>query len=268
MFRYVFSFLISAAVAMPIYAGATDSLPNQPARPIEDSDGVRMLSNWSVASVTSPHMKRRELPENPAFKGSEIWLMDVDEKPFDAVTKRTFFSAGMQDVSLLASARCNPNAVAVLDSDDQAHCYAVMVSGKLSDKDARGIALILYGSLDGSPMSSTVHAFMAPKANYEALGGFAIIAAKWLEASAAPDENMLLEGRLEPQAAVNRLSLFFSAWVEHHVIPMMAMSMQMEAQSIQQMQSWNSAMNACGADPSCSVSPLSDGSGNWEPSWK
>lgn len=257
-FLFVFLFL-SPLTAAAQNAGQAN-LPNQPAMVIENGEGNRIVVGWSETETVIAHMKERQTPNNPAFSGAELWKMTTSIRDIKKATINSFKDAGLESPKLIAKTELSPDAINVLDSHPQAQGYTVMVEGQISSRPAYGIALILYGSTDGSPRKSTVHAFMAPKDKFEALGGFSIPAAKWLHASAAPGEYMSIEGALSPQQATNRLALFFNKWVESYVIPMMGLTMQMQMRSIEQMSSWNNAMNACGGNASCTISQ--DGTGN------
>lgn len=239
--------------------------PNQPAMVAEDDSGKRILKGWREADITIDEMTERQVPTHPIFAGAQLWLLKTAERDPKQATENAFNSAGLKNAQLIAQTELSPDAIDVLDSHPQAQGHAVMLEGKISGEQAYGIAMVLYGSTDTSQRSSSIHAFVAKKDQFEALGGFSIVAAKWLHASAAPNEDMRIEGRLAPQAATNRLALFFNKWTEAYVIPMMGLTMQMQMQSIQHMSSWNNAMNACGGSSSCTVTQ--DGTGNWNATW-
>lgn len=240
-------------------------LPDQPALATVDDYGNRTLTYWSAAEVAVPQMKERLVPDNPAFKGAEVWLISVNEQDAKSAAMTAYRQAGMQGVRVVASTLCNPSAMKVLDAHPEAAAHVVMVTGELRGVSALGIALVVYGTdSQTGAMISSVHSFVAPEQVFIALGGYAIPAVRWLQASASPDEDMRVDGALPPQQAVDRLGLFFAVWVEDYVIPMIAMSAQMQMQSIQNMQSWNNAMNSCNGDPGCTVTLSTDGSGNWE----
>lgn len=241
------------------------ALPNQPAKAEESIDGNRIMVGWSETNAVIAGMTERQTPNNPIFSGAELWKIKTSERDPHKAAINAFRVAGLKNPRIVAKTELNSDAIDVLDSHPKAQGYAMMLEGELSGMPAYGIVLILYGSTDGSPRKSTLHAFMAPKDKFEALGGFSIVAAKWLHASASQGEDMSIEGGLAPQLATNRLALFFNKWVEAYVIPMMGLTMQMQMQSIQQMSSWNNAMNACGGNTSCTISQ--DGSGNWSASW-
>ncbi|MEM1261259.1 MAG: hypothetical protein AAGH76_02555 [Pseudomonadota bacterium] len=263
--------ILRAIVLAPLLAafGATtvhgeSRLPNQPAIATEDDSGNRQLQHWTATEPTASKMKERAVPNRAEFAGAELWLMHEPGKDPQQVAVAAFARAGMQNVVVAAHAPGNPAAMHVLDSHPESSADVVMVTGEISGNDARGIALLLYGGSGDGPTESGVHAFMAPAPVFEALGGYAIVAVKWLQASASIDSDMREDGAMAPLAASRRLNEFFAAWVEGFVMPMLAMSMQMQMQSIQSMQSWSNAMNTCAGDASCSVVPSADGSGNWE----
>lgn len=231
----------------------------------ENDDGNRIMVGWSESNTVLAGMTERQMPNNPIFSGAELWKIKTSERDPKTAAINAFNAAGLKGSKLIAKTGLNPDAIDVLDRHPLANGSTVMLEGEISGAQAYGIALILYGSTDGTSRQTTVHAFMAPKDKFKALGGFSIIAAKWLHASALQGEDMSIEGSLAPQLATNRLALFFNKWVEAYVIPMMGLTMQMQMQSIQQMSSWNNAMNACGGNASCTISQ--DSAGNWSANW-
>lgn len=238
----------------------TSPLPNQPAIASQEN-GVRSLKGWSDAGGLSQIILERQRPNNTAFSGAELWKATTTHRDLETAIERSFGQTEMKNPKIIAVTDLNPDAIDVLDSDPAAYGAAVMLSGKISGQDARAIALVMHGSTSSDAATTTVHTFMAPKDKFVALGGFSIVAAKWLQASAAPDEDMSIEGSLPDQLATNRLALFFNKWVELYLIPMMGLTMQVQQQSIEQMQSWNTAMTTCAGDSSCSV--VEDGFGGW-----
>ncbi|MEL6828315.1 MAG: hypothetical protein AAFN91_18865, partial [Pseudomonadota bacterium] len=209
-------------------------------------------------------MYDRYAPDNSVFAGAETWKIPVEDGDLKRGTLTAFRAAGMTAPRIIAFEYGNPSAMDVLDSHPDANMATIMVEGRINGAVARGIAINIFGSSTTEPpTTATVQAFMAPKPAFEALGGMAVPGVWWLLGQTAPDENMLDDGTLPPDEAVTKLNSFFAAWVQHYVIQMMSMTMQMQLQSIQNMQSWNNSMNACAGDPNCSVVPMNDGSGGW-----
>ena len=242
-------------------SNAQSNLPNQPAIAKEDASGARVMVGWSIAPKTISGMKDRQTPDHPAFDGAELFHLSVNDQNSDAAAVTAFEKAGMSRPRQIAKTPLLPAAVSVLDSHTDAEGHAVMVEGSINGESAYGIAISLYGSLTGDDRQSGVHAFMAPKEQFKVLGGFSIVVARWFHASAAPEEDMRIEGSLAPQAATNRAALFFNKWVEGYVIPMMGLTMQMQMKSIEQMSSWNNAAAACAGSSSCTMTQ--DSFGNW-----
>ncbi|MEL7296619.1 MAG: hypothetical protein AAGJ86_03095 [Pseudomonadota bacterium] len=266
MFRRSF-LAIQALLAIACGSAFTDieaALPNQPTVAIERDDGSRTLANWSTAASMHENMSERILPDNPAFEGAEVWLMLSQGDSLETAAVDAFRQAGLQDATIIASTPCNPVAVDVLDASPGSEGAVVMVAGTLGGEAARGIGIVLFGRDDEHGPHANVHAFMAPENKFVALGGFAVPGVRWLMASTAPNEDMTIDGSFAPEAATARLSEFFSVWVEHWLIPMMAMTLQSQMQSIQSMASWNNAMSACAGDANCTVVEAADGSGSWE----
>lgn len=245
-------------------SACSQSLPNQRAVLIEDYDGSSYLEGWSTRPPTTEQMYDRYAPDNPAFRGAETWKIPVEDSDLKRGTLTAFAAAGMQNPKIIAFEYGNPSAMGVLDSHPDANMASIMVRGRINGAEARGIAINIFGSSTTEPpTTATVQAFMAPKPIFEALGGMAVPGVWWLSGMTAPDENMLEDGTLPPDEAVAKLNKFFAAWIEYYVIPMMAMTLQTQMQSIQNMQSWTNSMNACAGDPNCSVVPMNDGSGGW-----
>lgn len=262
--------IITVFIVAVISTGCTDRamaeapLPNQPTVAIENYDGKRVLKDWSAQKATALGMKDRATPDNPVFAGAETWIIAVNQTNLDTATREAFVAAGMSNIKILASESGNPAAMQVLHAHPQAKQASVMLEGSLDGTKARGIALVILGNADGgAPETASVHGFMAPIPIFEALGGMAVLGVLHLHGQTSPQENMLEDGKLSPVVASRKLNSFFAAWVQAYVIPMMATSMQIQQQSIQNMQSWNNSMNACAGDPSCSVVPMNDGSGGW-----
>lgn len=265
MLRVLLTLVLATTMCNPA-RGQSDNpqLPNQPAIGIEDEFGTRSIQYWSAADVHSHKMRVRSTPDNPAFAGAEVWQMEIEVQSATEATMEAFSIAGMKDIKVLALFPCNPEATKVLDSHPEAVAHTIMISGNIKGRSAQGIALVVYGQDEDDRFSSGVHGFMAPTEIFQALGGYAIPAVKWLQASAQPNENMLADGTLTPKKAVARLGLFFSTWVKEYVIPMVMLSTQIQLQTIRSMESWNNAMNSCAGASNCIVVEATDGSGNWE----
>ena len=254
-------FLWFSVAAFPATA---EKLPDQPTIAVETASGEMVLKNWSPAPATSDNMKKRFVPDAREFSGADTWIVAIEDADLKRASRKAFSAAGMNGVKILAFEAANPAALDVIDSQPAAQAASVMVEGKIDGRLARGIAFVLFASIEGDvPETASVHGFMAPRPVFEALGGMAIPGVLHFGATTAPDENMLEDGTLKPVQAVQKLNSFFAGWVEGYVIPMMSMSMQMQLQSIENMQSWNNAMNACAGDTSCNVVPMNDGSGGW-----
>ncbi|MEL6868391.1 MAG: hypothetical protein AAFO81_01195 [Pseudomonadota bacterium] len=237
---------------------SAEKLPYQQATGVTDSNGKRILKYWSASNDLHPEMSERYLPDNPAFDGAEVWHIGVRANTLEDIAVGAFTQAGMSDVKLLAHRDGNPIAVAAAASQPQIKMTAVMVEGTLNGKPAQGIGYAFYGLDDDIP---GVSAFMAPADVFVALGGHLVPEVHWYLGTTEADHDLIAEGRLSPQQQVDEASLFFSEWVLAYVISLKGI----QQQSLQMMQSWSNAMNVCAGDPSCTVSPSADGSGNWEP---
>lgn len=259
--RILFLALALGLVACGSKSTAQSELPNQPAIAKKDANGVRTLVGWSTSPATIKGMKDRQTPDDPAFDGAELFHLTLKNKNTVAAAVTAFGEAGMSRPKLIAKTELFPAAVDVLDSHEDAEGHAVMVEGVINREPAYGIAISLYGSLSGKDRKSGVHAFMAPKKKFKALGGFSIVVAQWFFASAEPDEDMSIEGSLAPQATTNRTAMFFNKWVEGYVIPMMGLTMQTQMKTLEQLSSWNSSMTTCAGDSSCTMTQ--DSFGNW-----
>jgi hypothetical protein len=246
-----------AAVAVGTERATPEDLPYQRATGAPDADGKRVLVDWSSSDDLVAGMTERYLPDNPAFESAEVWHVGVRAQGIDAIARAAFMAAGMTDVRVLAKRAGNPLAVSLAATDPRIRMTAVMVSGKLSGEAASGIGYVFDGVPDDEP---GVSAFMAPDNVFVALGGHIIPEVHWYLGTTEAGHDLIAEGRLPPQEAVDEASLFFSKWVAAYVVPLKGI----QRQSLQMMQTWNNAMNTCSGDPNCAIVPMSDGSGGWE----
>ncbi len=238
-----------------------DELPYQRATGVEDANGKRVVKGWSARSDKHPRMRERYTPDNNAFDGAEVWHIGVDSKTFREIVLEAFSAAGMDDVRILARREGNPVAVAIAAPRDDMKMTVVMVGGELNNKPANGIGYVFHGMSDEA---AGVSAFMAPANVFIALGGHIIPEVHWYLGTTDIDHDLIAEGRLQPQEAVDEAAAFFSLWVTAYVVPLKGI----QQQTIQMMASWSNAMNVCAGDASCTVTPMSDGSGGWEPTFQ
>lgn len=235
-----------------------DKLPYQRATGVENANGKRVIQGWSGRDNLRPQMTERYTPDNTAFDGAELWHIGVKARQLDAIAVEAFSAAGMTEVRLLAKREGNPIAVAAAAPRPDMKMTAVMVSGLLKTKPAKGIGFVFHGMDDED---AGVSAFMAPSNVFVALGGHIIPEVHWYLGTTEQGHDLIAEGSLSPQEAVDEASMFFSLWVASYVIPLKGI----QQQSLQLMQSWSNAMNVCAGDPQCTVTPMNDGSGGWEP---
>ncbi len=259
MFRQIG--LIACLVAFGSTACAQDvapeDLPYQRATGIADANGKRVLQNWSRSVELLPGMTERYVPDNPAFRGAEVWHLAVQAIGVENIARDAFSSAGMENVVLLAQRAGSPLAVSLAATDPRTKMTAVMVSGELDGAPAKGIGFVFHGIPDEEP---GVSAFMAPSNVFIALGGHVIPEVHWYLGTTESGHDLMAEGSLSPQESVDEASAFFSLWVSAYVVPLK----DIQRQSVQKMQSWNTAMNICSGDSNCEIAPTNDGTGNWE----
>ena len=260
MFRSVFlafGLILSVSCSVAEDLDPRD-LPYQQATGVDDGSGKRVIKYWSESDARHPDMRERWVPDRPEFAGAELWHIGVEAAQLEEIVHGAFSKAGMTNVRLLAKRDVNPLAVSIASSIPNIRVTAIMVSGQIGHKQANGIGYVFYGIAGDEP---GVSAFMAPSNIFVALGGHTIPEVHWYLGTTPPDHDLIAEGELAPQAAVDEASAFFSLWVASYVAPLKGI----QQSSLQMMQSWNNAMNVCSGDPNCTVVPSSDGSGNWEP---
>jgi len=254
------------ALLLCLVQPAFAELPNQRAVATKDAAGFTILQHWSNSRPSSQNMVRRSVPDLPEFNGAASWVSHIVGDDPAKVSLSAFAEAGMTNVRIVAHAPGNKPAMQVLDNHPDSAVHSVMVTGRINGRPAKGIALILFGGKEEQPRKSGVHGFSAPSDVFEALGGFAVPAVQHVMGQTAATEDMSLDGRLAPDAQVTKLNQFFASWVSSYVIPMTIQNLQIQSQTNRNMQSWNNAIGVCAGDPSCTVAPMNDGSGNWQPS--
>ena len=137
--------------------------------------------------------------------------------------------------------------------------------GELKGQPAKAIAYTWSGkALCGDEdFCHVAHVFMAPKAQFEALGGGAVIAVAWLQQD-VPDgvTSMTKYGVLADSEAVAKLAQYADSWmagyIQTHVQMMQSMGTahNISQSVISSMQSYNNALSQCyGLDCSISQGP-------------
>jgi len=249
----------------------TTEYPNWPTKHATTESGMHSLENWVENVGPCEDLKYCIVPSADAFQGSVSWFQQVDQDNPKKAAKTAARDQGLKSISVLATARVDQVSLKAIEPDENGTAYAVMLEGKLKGRDARAIMLVWYGRYghaEDDPASSGVHAFMAPKPAFEALGGMAIPGVRWFGGGTADDEDMREDGELSPKAATKKLASFHAAWAaaqgntdliaQQMLFNMQMQTMQIHQQTINQMQSYNNALSACGG-LDCSMSMNGDG---------
>lgn len=263
--RYLLTLLL---VLTPLLARA--ELPNLVAKLVEYENGLKGLEGWRMEPETqTSEYSARIVPIDPVFSGAVSHFQSVvsGDPMRSAIEVAT--GNGMTDAKVVAIDEMDAGMLKPIDPHPDATLHFVTIEGQMGGKPARGVFMNWFGTAglaEDEPASTGVHYFMAPKDQFEALGGWAIIAIRFLDATATDDTVMVELGRKAPKEAHNELAQMFGAWAVSYVqtqaaiTMMMGQTMQIQQQTIQSMQSYNNALSQCGG-LGCSMSM--DAQGIW-----
>ena len=112
--------LVLSTLAGLCAASANEPLPNQIAVGVEKRRWRADFKRLVAAAAAAIGAEERLTPDNPAFRGAEVWFIDTPERDAEKAAQQSFAQAGMTGVNVVAAARGNPEAVKVLDSDPSA----------------------------------------------------------------------------------------------------------------------------------------------------
>lgn len=226
-------------------------------------NGETGLVGWRSAPLASSPSVHRLVPVDAAFDGAVSWGIYTEAQAPKAAALEAVREQGMMRPKVMAQAKADREAVALIESAEEAGIYSVVVDGKLGERPARAILLIWhgnYGEPKGTPPRVGVTGFMAPRGAFEAMGGLAVPAVRMNFVTMRKDADMNLEGDLDPKEAAERLTHLFELWAVYHVEQLADQLALMQTLAIQQrtlsaMQSTANGMADCGGDCDMTIGP-------------
>lgn len=260
----VFSLILCFAGGLGACGQAT--LPALEPELAEDKAGRMGLAGWR--HVEDGQLREVMEPRKRIYEGARTYFVQVDARDPQAAAKRAAAQGGLRHARVLSTTLLDPEVSRHVEPDPEGRINSVMLEGKIGGKSARAIALAWYGSFghaEGEPSNSGVYVFMAPDNAFEALGGYAVLAAR--NFSAEVTGSTRAQGSLRPRAATQALNKIVAEWVVLYVQQQMVMQMMMgqtmaiQQQTLNQMMTYNNAMSTCAGMDNCSVEM--DGTGEW-----
>ena len=261
-FNWILATLCLSACAP---ASGQPAYPNQVPVIVETADYQANLRGWTFVDTDATHIKKMTKPDDPIFDGAVAWYGDVQSRqPEDAALKALELE-GFSKPKVVSIQESHTVFIRQLDSNKNASVHLMVVDGQLSKQPARAVVYCWYGNIpDESGNETTTHVFMAPRPVFEALGGIVVPSVLYLQAIAPKDMKMLDYGKLSPNEATQRMATVVDSWAVNYLLVNLEMlrsmgqTMSLNQQVLDSMQSYNSALSACGGWD-CNFSQSSDG---------
>jgi hypothetical protein len=196
-------------------AQAQPPLPDMTAVRTVGPDKKPTLAGWKATAPPKVGDLRYSLhiePENKLFAGARAFAGSTHEADAVAAAKKIAAAEGFETIRLLSETKVDAAVAERLEKGGKVS--AVMLEGQMAGKPARFIGHVWYGAR-GEPdgkAASGVHGFAAPEPAFVALGGYAIPAILFVQATATPNTPMSVDGSLPPKQATDDLAKLFTAW--------------------------------------------------------
>lgn len=232
------------------------------------------LVGWSPRPPSEDGAILQIKPDSGIYRGAHSYFIQVDERAPEAAAKAAMRTHGFRTRRVLATHRIEQEVLAQLEPDENGRAHTVMLEGKLNGRDAKGVALVWYGSFghdEGVPANSGVYVFMAPDKAFAALGGYAVPAVRFFGATVSGKQMVARDGRARPTVATKGLADMAEGWIAAYAVQrqvdmiamqmMMGQTMAIQQQTLNGMMSYNMALSTCGGMNGCTVEM--DGTGGW-----
>jgi hypothetical protein len=204
-----------ALLALALSAGAASGqIPSgdralQPTPVIvqEDGQGSKSVAGWRQPAQTRPNWK--DVWENG--RESRIWLEEIPQRDMDRILADFARNNGLTDLEVRGLRVLEK--VRLLDSDG--HGWTVLASASRGTERFRLALLMVYGSLDDTPPTTGVHAYMAPEEDFIRTGGWVVPASFWLGVDPQRDVGELVDQGLKEDAVqVEVFGALSDLWME------------------------------------------------------
>ncbi len=205
---YICSFLLLSNTI--VYAQSRNSSKNLTATPViikEDGFGNKTVENWSQPKNICKNCKDVWISKN----ASKIWFEDIESAGFDEVLAIFAKSNSLKNVQVVAK---EPLKKAYL-LDEEGYGWTVIATANKSTENYKLAAILVYGSLDESPKTTGVHAYLAKENDFVISGGWVVPASFWLGIDPIKDVGDLVkQGSKEPKKQAKIFTQLSDIWIE------------------------------------------------------
>ena len=254
-----------------IFAGcqpaASQNLPDVVLKRVDTAAGSTTLQGWDEVAGPRVTIPKVLTPQNPEFSGARLFYETSLDSNSKSATEAMLKLNGFTKSRYRSSHDAETSFVKTIDGHDNAGVKTFFYEGQLDAKPAKAISYTWSGQVlcKGKAFCTVVHTFMAPNAEFEALGGGAVLAVAWLQQDVPSSVTSMREyGALPADQATQKLAQYANSWmvgyIQTHIqmMQMMGQNAAINQQVMDGMQSYNNALSQCGGWD-CSFSQGADG---------
>lgn len=205
---YIYSFILLSNTM--VYAQGKNSRENLTATPViikEDGFGNKTVENWLQPKNICKNCKDVWTYKND----SKIWFEDIESADFDEVLAIFAKSNNLKNVRVVAK---EPLEKAYL-LDEEGYGWTIIATTIKNTENYKLAAILVYGSLDQSPKTTGVHAYLAKENNFVNSGGWVVPASFWLGIDPIKDVGDLVkQGAKEPEKQAKIFTQLSDIWIE------------------------------------------------------
>ncbi len=174
----------------------------------QDEYGIKRVMHWKQPSSFCKKCKNVWTDQ----EGSKIWFEDIDSGELDEILNKLAISNNLSNFKV--SAKAPLKKANLLDQDGFG--WTVMANASKGEQPFRLALLLVYGSLDDSPKTTGVHAYMAKENNFIRAGGWVVPATFWLGVDPTKDVGDLVkQGLKDDNIQVKVFSQLSDIWIEN-----------------------------------------------------
>jgi hypothetical protein len=173
----------------------------------EDGLGNKTVENWSQPTAICKSCKNVWTNKD----GSKIWFEKIESGNFNKALTAFGKKNTLNNLQVIAK---EPLKKAYL-LDKEGYGWTIIARASKNSQNYKLAAILLYGSLDESPKTTGVHAYLAKEKNFVSSGGWVVPASFWLGINPIKDVGDLLkQGTKEPKKQAKIFGELSDIWIE------------------------------------------------------
>jgi len=174
----------------------------------EDNLGNKTVVDWIRPDKVCENCK--DVWTNKS--GSKIWFEDIDGQNFDEIL--AIFAKNNDLNNFKVHAKKSLTKAHLLDEDG--YGWTIMASANKNAEKYNLAAILVYGSLDESPKTTGIHAYLAKEKDFISSGGWVVPASFWLGVDPTTNVGDLVkQGMKEYSTQVNIFAQLSDLWIEN-----------------------------------------------------